>query len=146
MSDWAQFVRDNPDRVKGAQEPKKSKELPPWAGMSKSKIATDQEVRHAYVLSKIEEHGLPVPEWEYEFHHERRWRVDYVWNDPDIMVAWEINGGIYSNGGHVRGKHLEGEYQKLTALAAYGYRTVICTPRDCLEDEWYERLRRALYG
>ena len=98
------------------------------------------------LLQLMRAEGIPEPEQEYEFHHERRWRFDYCWPDPDFMLAWEIQGGIYTRGRHVRGAALEKEYEKLTAAATCGYRVVFCTPDTALTVKWMRTLKRALYG
>ena len=50
-----------------------------------------------------------LPEWEreYRFHPERGWRFDLAWPQGAFgltALAVEIQGGIWNNGAHVRGK------------------------------------------
>lgn len=71
---------------------------------------------------------IPAPEVEYRFHPERQWRFDFAWRD--WKIALECQGGIFSNGGHVRGSKLIGEYEKLNAAAILGWRILYCTPQD----------------
>src|SRR5699024_8701966 len=67
----------------------------------------------------IRAHRLPEPVWEYRFGAEaaggagkglrarlaaaglKDWRFDFAY--PDLMLAIECEGGIHSNGRHVRG-------------------------------------------
>lgn len=49
--------------------------------------------------------GLPTPEREMQFHHERQWRFDFCW--PAAMVAVEIEGGTWVRGRHTRPKGFE---------------------------------------
>ena len=44
--------------------------------------------------------GLPRPESEFRFHVQRKWRFDYCW--PDLKVAVEIEGGVWTQGRHTR--------------------------------------------
>lgn len=46
--------------------------------------------------------GGPRLEREYRFHHERGWRLDAA--QVDCKVAIELEGGVWSNGRHTRGK------------------------------------------
>ncbi|MFA5186911.1 MAG: hypothetical protein WC551_10565 [Patescibacteria group bacterium] len=61
--------------------------------------------------------GLSEPMPEYRFDSERRWRFD--WCFPEVRLAVEIEGGIFTQGRHTRGsgyiKDLE-KYNRATAL------------------------------
>lgn len=56
---------------------------------------------------------------EFRFHPARRWRFDFAW--PDLMLAVEIDGGVYSGGRHTRGKGFEADCEKLNASAVRGW-------------------------
>lgn len=62
---------------------------------------------------------LPVPQREFKFHPERRWRTDFAW--PDRKVLLEVEGGLFVNGRHSRGKGMEADMEKYNAAAAMGY-------------------------
>lgn len=64
--------------------------------------------------------GLPNPEREYRFHPVRRWRLDFAW--PAVMLAVEVEGGIYRGGGHTHVKDLKRDMEKSNALALAGWR------------------------
>lgn len=78
----------------------------------------------------------PQPEREYHFARDivwpgpgirkrlreaglRDWRFDFAW--PKSKVAVEIEGGIWTHGAHVRGKHFESDASKYNAAQAAGW-------------------------
>ena len=67
----------------------------------------------------IRAHKLPEPVREYRFHPERRWRFDFAW--PDLRVAAEVEGGIYSGGRHTRGKGFERDAEKYNQATVIGW-------------------------
>ena len=79
---------------------------------------------------------LPKPEREYRFamHHVgagpnirarllkaglKDWRFDFAY--PDIMLAIECEGGIFSGGRHTRGKGYEEDLKKYNAAMLLGW-------------------------
>lgn len=66
--------------------------------------------------------GLPPHVAEYRFHPVRKWRFDYAW--PDRKIALEIDGGLFVNGGHSRGKAREGDYEKDANALILGWRVL----------------------
>jgi hypothetical protein len=71
---------------------------------------------------------LPEPVAELRFAPPRRWRFDWAW--PEQKLALEVQGGLFSNGRHVRGAALLKEHEKLNAAAARGWRVMFTTPQD----------------
>jgi len=69
--------------------------------------------------------GIPAPVREYRFHDTRKWRFDLAWADQNLAV--EIDGGLFVNGGHSRGKAREGDYAKDAAAMALGWRVLRCS-------------------
>lgn len=61
--------------------------------------------------------GLPEPVREYRF---TKYRFDFAW--PDQCVAVEIEGGIWTGGGHVRGKGYESNCIKYNLATLKGWR------------------------
>jgi very-short-patch-repair endonuclease len=57
---------------------------------------------------------------EYQFHPERKWRLDYAW--PDYRIAVELHGGTWVQGGHSRGAGQAKDFEKLNAAAELGWR------------------------
>ncbi len=57
---------------------------------------------------------------EVEFHPERKWRGDFVWGRPAMLIV-EVEGGTYSGGRHVRGEGFEKDARKYNTAALMGY-------------------------
>lgn len=81
--------------------------------MGKSKLETLFALQAALL-------ELPPPEREFRFHPERRWRIDFAW--PGVMLAVEIEGGIWTGGRHTRGAGVLGDMEKYNALSMAGWR------------------------
>lgn len=64
--------------------------------------------------------GGPALVTELRFHPDRRWRFDFA--HEASKVAIEINGGIWSNGRHVRGTGYLNDREKVNAATALGWR------------------------
>jgi very-short-patch-repair endonuclease len=64
--------------------------------------------------------GAPIPEQEYQFHPERKWRFDFAW--PAQLIAVEIDGGQWMRlrGGGRHNRDVDRE--KLNAAAVLGWR------------------------
>ena len=65
--------------------------------------------------------GLPEPKRELVFAKPRRWRFDLAW--PDRMIAVEVEGGIWLDGGgrHNRGAGLENDIRKYNEAVRLGW-------------------------
>lgn len=61
-----------------------------------------------------------LPEREFMFAKPRRWRFDFAW--PERSLAVEIEGGIWVNGAHTRGKHFESDCRKYNEATSRGWR------------------------
>lgn len=62
---------------------------------------------------------------EHIFHPVRKWRFDFAW--PDLKLAVEVEGGIHSNGRHVRGAGFEEDCRKYGAAMELGWNVYRCT-------------------
>lgn len=72
-----------------------------------------------HVIAVCRSLQLPVPEYEHYFYPGREWRFDLAW--PEMKLACEIDGGLYSGGRHVRGKGAEDDCEKYSAAAIRGW-------------------------
>lgn len=76
-------------------------------------------------LFYIDALNLPKPVRKWRFHSVRRWRFDFAW--PDLKVAVECEGGIWSRGRHVRGRGFEGDCWKYSTAAVMGWKVLRVT-------------------
>ncbi len=60
---------------------------------------------------------------EYRFDDERRWRLDFAY--PDRLLAIEVHGGTFIQGGHSRGARQRQDFDKQNALAFAGWRLLV---------------------
>ena len=70
--------------------------------------------------------GLPLPEREFLFHKRRKWRFDFAW--PDLLIAVEVEGGVFSGGRHVRGQGYESDCEKYNEAQLIGWMVLRFTP------------------
>lgn len=75
--------------------------------------------------------GLPEPLPEFVFHPKRKWRFDYAFITTRLAV--EIEGGIWSQGRHVRGAGMLADMRKYSAAALLGWRILYYQPSELLE-------------
>ena len=85
---------------------------------------------------------LPVPEREYRFHDTRKWRFDFAY--PDKQIAIEVEGGVYKNGRHTRGKGFTNDCEKYNAATELGWRVFRYTTAMVNQGLAIEQLKRVL--
>lgn len=69
-----------------------------------------------------------------------RWRFDFAY--PGQMLAIEVDGGTWVNGGHSRGSGIEKDCEKLAAAVILGWRVMRATTnqvKDGTAAFWIER-------
>lgn len=69
--------------------------------------------------------GIQV-EREFKFHSIRKWRADFA--IPSKMLLIEIEGGLFINGRHNRGKGMINDMDKYNNAALLGYRILRFSP------------------
>jgi very-short-patch-repair endonuclease len=87
-------------------------------------VMSKSDLERAF-LFYIDALDLPKPNREWRFHPRRRWRFDFAW--PERMVAVECEGGIWSQGRHVRGRGFEADCEKYSTAAAMGWKVLRVT-------------------
>lgn len=64
-------------------------------------------------------------EQEFKFHPERKWRADFRIEGYPILV--EVEGGVFINGGHSRGKAYTNNCEKYSHMAIDGWLLIRAT-------------------
>jgi hypothetical protein len=108
-------------RARPASSPQKS--TPP---IRKAKPAAPLFDYAEALLYQLQLSGLPAPEREFLFHSKRKWRFDFAW--PDLLIAVEVEGGIWTGGRHVRGSGYEGDCEKYNTAQMEGWMVLRFTP------------------
>lgn len=78
------------------------------------------------LLIQLKLAGLPEPQREYVFHRKRKWRFDLAW--PELLIAVEVEGGIWIGGRHVRGEGYEADCEKYNEAQLAGWMVLRFTP------------------
>ena len=103
------------------------------------------------LLEQIRLAGLPEPLREYVFHANRNWRFDFCWRGDGLLVACEIEGGIWMqtdtgrSKGHAHPERFEQDCEKYNEAALYGWTLLRVTPdmiRDGRAIDWLDRALR----
>jgi hypothetical protein len=92
----------------------------------------------AGTLLEIHLNELKIPfvrEWK--FCSTRKWRADFMLSPLGSLepILVEIEGGVWNNGAHVRGKHFLSDMEKYNTAAALGYTLFRFTPEQILKGE-----------
>jgi len=103
------------------------------------------------LLEEIRLAGLPEPIREYVFHANRNWRFDFCWREGGLLVACEVEGGIWMqtetgrSKGHAHPERFEQDCEKYNEAALYGWTLIRVTPdmiRDGRAIDWLDRALR----
>jgi hypothetical protein len=104
--------------------------------------ASEDQARRMFLML-CEQRGIPAPTPEYKFAApDRAFRFDYAW--PEKHVALEVEGGIWTRGAHMRGKHALSDMQKYNLAALRGWKVLRCVPKSLFASETVDMLRVAL--
>ena len=99
----------------GASKPKRGSKRPKVKG---EKVQSEGEVILATALRALKIEF----EQEFEFHPTRKWRADFHLKGKKVLV--EVEGGIWSNGRHTRGKGYLADLDKYNAATMMGYQVI----------------------
>lgn len=83
-----------------------------------------------------------VPESPHEYSKGRDWRFDFAW--PEIMLAVEVEGGLYTGGRHVTGKGYEKDLEKYNAATRGGWTLLRYSRRQVTSGEALNQIERAV--
>lgn len=67
------------------------------------------------------------PQAEYKFHPTRRWRFDFAY--PDLMLAIEVEGGIWVGGRHIHPVGFEKDCEKYNEATKMGWKVFRIPPK-----------------
>lgn len=119
---------------KASTEPLKNKEI---AKKKKSESSKNHKLDPFIMFVKQELNIELVP--EFKFHSSRKWRFDYA--IPEIKIAIECEGGIWTRGRHTRGKGYKADMEKYNAAVELGWKLLRFTPDELLKIETIDKLK-----
>lgn len=93
--------------------------------------------------SKIYEQLLGGEWWaEWPFHPTRKWRFDYAC--PELKIAIEVDGGIFTGGRHSGGVGQLKDFEKGNAACSLGWYVFHTTPEDMHDLEFRKLVLEAI--
>jgi very-short-patch-repair endonuclease len=107
------LLRANPDLRANTAAPSKRAAIPAQVGSD----ALTAQFDALWALL-----GGPALEREYRFHPTRKWRFDYA--HLGAKVAVELDGGVFTQGRHVRGAGFLRDREKINAAQLMGWRVI----------------------
>ena len=79
---------------------------------------------------------------EHIFFQGRRWRIDFA--IVDLKIGIEIEGGVWANGRHTRGKGFIEDMEKYNAAATLGWVILRFTPHDLNKITTFETIKKVV--
>lgn len=77
---------------------------------------------------------------EYKFHPKRQWRADYAILSHNIII--EVEGGVWTQGRHTRGKGFIGDIEKYNAATSSGWRVLRFIPTLLFTQQTLETIKK----
>jgi len=75
-----------------------------------------------HFLLLIKDAKLPIPEQEYKFCKDRKWRFDFAY--PDLKIAVELEGAVWTQGRHTRGQGFINDTIKYNNAVVNGWKVL----------------------
>lgn len=101
-------------KMLGIEKPKKGRKRPTVKSARES-------VGESELAMQLRAVKIPF-EQEFRFHPKRKWRADFHLIDKKILI--EVEGGIWSDGRHTRGKGYIGDMEKYNSATMMGYQVI----------------------
>lgn len=79
---------------------------------------------------------------EHKFHKTRKWRLDYY--IPELKIAIELHGGVYTNGRHTRGTGFTADREKMNEAQISGIMVLEVTSEQVENGKAIELIKRAI--
>jgi hypothetical protein len=90
--------------------------------------------------------NVPEPIAEFRFHPTRRWRIDFYFEANGRKVGLEVEGGVWTNGRHTRGKGFIKDIEKYNTMSEMGIVLLRVTPDQLLNVSTIEMIRKCLHN
>lgn len=111
------------NRMSVAEYKKLCRKLTKNKPQTKSVRPTRKKHESAEGILAMQLQALNVPfEREFRFHSTRRWRADFHIVGRQLLI--EVEGGVWSEGRHTRGKGYMGDMEKYNEATALGYQII----------------------
>ncbi|MGL6121415.1 MAG: hypothetical protein ACRC0V_13040 [Fusobacteriaceae bacterium] len=81
-------------------------------------------------------------ESEYKFLKTRKFRFDFA--QKELKIAIEIEGGVYTNGRHTRGKGFISDMQKYNLATLNGWQLLRFTPQQTKKSETIQLIKELI--
>lgn len=107
------------------------------------KITTPKAETDMFVLLCSQQLGTQCVK-EHRFYKPRMWHFDYAL--PAYKIALEVEGGVWTQGRHVRPKGFLGDVEKYNTATLLGWRVFRCTPSTLLSEKTLLLLKNAING
>lgn len=111
------------------------------------KVPAKQSYNRQVVVAFFAEHGIWEPAFELQFCKDRKWRFDMAW-EHDMPggggLALEVEGGVWTAGGHTRGSGFVRDMEKYNEASALGWRVIRCQPADLCTKDMADLIKRCL--
>jgi len=79
---------------------------------------------------------------EYKFYEGRKWRMDYALPESKLFI--EVEGGVFTNGRHTRGKGFMNDMEKYNTAAAMGWKMIRRVPGNLMSNETIVLIKQTL--
>jgi very-short-patch-repair endonuclease len=82
-----------------------------------------------------------MPQRQYRFDPSRKWEADFCW--PARLLIVEVDGGVFVNGGHNRGKAYTDDRERDAEAMCHGWKVLRVTTAQVESGQalaWIERL------
>lgn len=79
---------------------------------------------------------------EFRFSEQRKWRFDYA--QIESKTAIEVEGGIFSQGRHTRGKGYKNDMEKYNNAIVLGWVVLRFTPGQMNESKTFEMIKTVI--
>lgn len=106
--------------------------------IKKERVVSEGE---AILIQHLKAYGIGY-EQEYQFNENRKWRADFHITGTKFLI--EVEGGIWSNGRHTRGKGYIADMEKYNLATELGYSVFRYSTEQVKSGKAIEEIRRLI--